>query len=245
MRTLLFLFSCQVMSDSVTPQAAACQAPLSSTVSQSLLKLISIESVMPSNHIILCHSFLFLPSIFPSIRGFSNELLYASGSQSIRASATQSVLPMDVQGWFPLGLTGLILLLTKWLSRVFSKTTILKHQFWGAQSSLWFNSHIWALLMVIALTIQTFVSKVMSLLFNMLSRFCHSFPSKEQVSFNFMAIVTVHSDFRAQENKTCHCFHFFPFCLPWSDGTRCLVFWMLSFKPAFSPFLFHSHQESL
>ena len=50
---------------------------------------------------------------------------------------------------------------------------------------------------------------------------CHSFPSKEQASFNFMAAITVHSDFGAQENKVCHCFHFFPFYLPWSDGTRC------------------------
>ena len=61
----------------------------------------------------------------------------------------------------------------------------------------------------IALTIQTFVNKVMSLLFNTLSRF-HNFPSKEQASFNFMAAVTVHSDFGAQENKVCHCFHFSP-----------------------------------
>ena len=71
----------------------------------------------------------------------------------------------------------------------------------------------------IALTIQTFVGKAMSLLFNTLSKFCHSFPSKEQASFNFVAAVTVHSDFGAQENKICHCFHFFPFCLPSCDGT--------------------------
>ena len=63
------------------------------------------------------------------------------------------------------------------------------------------------------LTIWTFVGKVMSVLFNVLSRF-HSFPSKEQVSFNFMAAVNVRSDFGAQENKICHCFHFFPFYLP-------------------------------
>ena len=63
-----------------------------------------------------------------------------------------------------------------------------------------------------------------------------SFSSKEQVSFNFMGAVTVHSDFKAQENEICHCFHFLPIYLTWSDGTRChdLTFWMLSFKPAFS-----------
>ena len=64
----------------------------------------------------------------------------------------------------------------------------------------------------IAVTIQTFVGKVTSLFFNMLSRFV--IASKEQVSFNFMAAVTVHSDFGAQENKVCHCFHCFPFYLP-------------------------------
>ena len=65
---------------------------------------------------------------------------------------------------------------------------------------------------------------------------CHSFPSKEQMSLNFMDVATVHSDFRAQENKICHCFYFFPFCLLWNDWTGChhLSFLMLSFKPAFS-----------
>ena len=88
----------------------------------------------------------------------------------------------------------------------------------------------------IALTIWTFVEKVMSMLFNMLSRFVIAFSSKGQACFNFMAAVTVHSDFGAQEKKICHCFHFFPFYLPWSGGTRCrdLSFWMLCFKPVFS-----------
>ena len=71
-----------------------------------------------------------------------------------------------------------------------------------------------------ALTIQTFVSKVMSLLFNTLCRFVIAFLPKEQASFNFMAAVTICSDFGAQENKICHCFQFFPSYLPWNDGTR-------------------------
>ena len=70
---VLFLFSHSVMSDSATPWTAACQASLSFTVSLSLLKLMSIESVIPTKHLILCHPLLFLPSIFPSIRVFSNE----------------------------------------------------------------------------------------------------------------------------------------------------------------------------
>ena len=87
----------------------------------------------------------------------------------------------------------------------------------------------------IALTTWTFVSKVMSVLFNALSRFVIAFLPRSK-PFNFMAAVTIHSDFGAQENKVCHCFHCFPIYMPWSDGTRChdLSFWMLSLKPAFS-----------
>ena len=93
-----------------TPWPAACQASVFFTISQSLLKLIFIESMMPSNYLILCHPLLLLPSIFPSIRVFSNEL--ESGGQSTGASASASVLPKDIQSWFPLGLTGLISLLS-------------------------------------------------------------------------------------------------------------------------------------
>ena len=87
----------------------------------------------------------------------------------------------------------------------------------------------------ISLTIGTFVSKVMSAFWYAVW-VCHSFPSKEQVSFNFMAAVTVCSNLRVQENKICPCFHFFPFYLPWSDGTRYhdLSFLSVDFKPTFS-----------
>ena len=119
-----------------TPWTAACQASLSITNSRSLLKLMSIESVMPSNHLILCHSLLSL-SIFPSIRFFSNEsFFFTSGGQSIGDSAAASVLPVNIQDWFPLGWTGCISLLSKELSRVFSNTTVQKHQFFSAQLSL-------------------------------------------------------------------------------------------------------------
>ena len=110
------------------------------TVSQSLLRFMSIESVMPSNYLILCCPLLLLPSIFPSI--FSNELSLhiRSDGQSIRASV--SVLTMNMQDWFPLGWTGWISLLSKGLWRGFSSTTVSKHQFFGAEPSLWSNSHI-------------------------------------------------------------------------------------------------------
>ena len=100
--------------------------------------------------------------------------LFTSGGQSIGVSASASVLPMNTQDWFPLGLTGLISWQFKELSRVFSNITVQKHQFFSTQSSLWFNSHIhtWK---TIALTIPTFVGKVMSLLLNTLSRFIIAF----------------------------------------------------------------------
>ena len=123
-----------------TPWTAKCQASLSFTISWSLLKLMSIESVMPSNHLILCHPLL-LPSIFPSVRIFPVSL-FTSGGHSIGASASASVLPMNIQGWFLLGLTGLISLQSKGLSRVLSNTTVQKHQFFSTQPCLHCNSHI-------------------------------------------------------------------------------------------------------
>ena len=123
-----------------TPWTAICQASLSFTISWSLLKLMSIESVMSSSHFILSRPLFLLPSIFPSIRVFSNESVLCSRCQSIRTSA--SVLPMNIQGWFPLELTGLISLQSKRLSRVFFNTTVQKHQFFSTQPSLWSNFHI-------------------------------------------------------------------------------------------------------
>ena len=120
----------------VTPWTATHQASLSFTISGSLLKLMSIESVMPSNHLILCHPFLLPLSIFPSTGSFPVNWLFASGGQNTEASASASVPPMNIQVWFPLGLTYLITLLSKGPSRVFSSTTIWKHQFFSAQPSL-------------------------------------------------------------------------------------------------------------
>ena len=113
-----------------TPWTAARQASLSIIKSWSLFKLMSIELVMPSSHLILCCPLL-PPSIFPSIGSFPMSQFFASGSQNIGASA--SVLPMRIQGWFPLGLTSLISLRSKELWRVFSSTTVWKHQFFDVQ----------------------------------------------------------------------------------------------------------------
>ena len=89
----------------VTPQTLACQSPLPSTVSQSLLKFMCLELVMPSNHLILYHPLFLLPSIFPIIRFFPKSWLFTSGGQSTGASASASVLPVNSRVWFPLGLT--------------------------------------------------------------------------------------------------------------------------------------------
>ena len=106
---------------------------------------------------------LLLPSIFPSIRVFFlMSELFISGGQNIRASASASVLPVNIQDWFPLGLTGWIPLLSKGLSRVFSNTTIWKHQFFCTQLPLWSSFHICTWLLgnwkTIAFTIWAFVS---------------------------------------------------------------------------------------
>ena len=167
------------------------------------------------------------PQSFPSNLSqltFPVSQLFVSGGQSIGASALASVLPVDIQGWFPLALTGLISLLSKRLSRVFSSTTVWKHQFFGTQPSLWSNPHIqtWLLEKVIALIIWTFVGKIMSLLFNTLSRLVIAFlPRSKCYLILWLAAVTICSDFGAQENKTCHCFYSFHIYLPWNDGTRC------------------------
>ena len=125
-----------------TPWTAADQASLSITNSQSLLKLMSSASLMPSNHLILCHPLLLLPSIFPSIRVFSSELVlcirwpnYWSFNFSISTSNEYSGLVSFRIDWFDF-------LAESSLSRIFSNITVQKHQFFGAQLSLQSNSHI-------------------------------------------------------------------------------------------------------
>ena len=141
----------------------------------------SIASMMLCNHFILWFQ------SFPASGSFLLSQLFTSGGQSVGASAPASVLLMNIQGWRPLGLTGLISLQSKGFSGVFSSSTIQKHQFFDAQPSLWSNSHIhtWLLEKTIALTMQSFVNKVLSLLFNMLSRFVIAFlPRSKHLYFH-------------------------------------------------------------
>ena len=174
----------------------------------------SIESVMPFNHLIICCPLLFLPSVFPSTRVFSNESAfcirwpkYWSISYGISPSNEYSELIFCRISWFDL------------LAVQRTLKSLLQHHSSKAlipQCSTFFMVQLSHPYMttgkIIALASWTFVGKVMSLLFNMLSRFVIAFLSMGK-PFNFMAAVTVHSDFGAQENKICHCFHFSPFYL--------------------------------
>ena len=120
----------------VTRCTAARQACLAITNSQSLLKLMSIQLVMPSNISSSVIPFSSGPQSFPASGSFQMSQFFASGGQSTGASASASVLPMNIQDSFPLGWTGWISLQSKGLSRVFSNTTVQKHQFFNAQLSL-------------------------------------------------------------------------------------------------------------
>ena len=170
----------------------------------------SVLCSLPEFAISFCATpFSFCLQSFYSSESFPMSWFFTSGGQSIGASVSESVLPMSSQGLSPLGWANMISLQSKGFSSVFSRTTIWK------QNSAFFMVQLSHLYMttgkIIALTIQTHVRPM--------STICHSFYSKEEVSFNFMASVTFNSDFWASENKICHSFHFPPFYLPWSDGT--------------------------
>ena len=191
--------------------------------SQSLPKLMSIESVMPSNHLILCSPLLLLPSIFPSIRIFSNESAlhirwpnYWSFSFSISPSNEHSGLisfRMDWLDHLPVQRT-----LKSLLQHHSSKALIL----WCSAFFIGQLSHPYMTTgKTIALTRWTFISKVMSLLFNMLSRLVIAFlPRRKCLLISGLqspsAVIL-----EPPKNKVWHCFHCFPIYLPWSDGTRC------------------------
>ena len=187
----------------------------------------SIESVMLSNHPILCCS-----QYIPASGSFPMSQIFVSEGQIIGASA--SVLPMNIQGWFPLGLSGLMSLQPKGLSRVFSSTTIQKHQFFGCSAFImWTQPLLWSHPYMttgktIAWTILTFVSTLMSLIFNTLSRFVIVFLLRNKHLLISWLLSTICRDFGAPKNKVSYCFCYFPIYLPWSDGTRCHDFSFLN-----------------
>ena len=225
---LFWLYSVQSLSCVrlfATPWTTARQASLSIANSWSLHKLTSIELVMPSNHLILCHPLLLLPSIFPASQSFQMSQFFASGGQSIGVSA--SVLPMNIQDWSPLGWTGWISLQSLGLSRVFSNITF-KRINSSALSFIVQLSHPYITTRkTIALTRRTCVDKVMSLLFNMISRFGHSFfPRSKHLLISWLQSQSaVILEPTPQKNKVSQCFSIY---LPWSNGTRCHDFTFLN-----------------
>ena len=159
----------------VTPWTAACQASLSSSISLSLLKLMSIELVMPPNHLILCHTLFSCPQSFPALGSFPVSWLLASGGQSIGTSA--SVFPMNIQCWFPLGWTDWISLQSKGLSESLLQHYNLKASVLSCSAFFLVQlSHLYLTTgKTIALTLLTFVSKLKFLLLNMLSKLVTAF----------------------------------------------------------------------
>ena len=157
----------------------------------------------------------------PALESFPVSWFFASGGQSIGISASASVLPMNIQDWFPLGWTGWMLAVQGTLKNLLqhhsSKASILRHSaFFIVQLS---HPHM-TTGKTIALTRCTFVGKEMSLLVNMLSRLVIAFLPRSKC-LNFMAAETTYTDFGAQENKVSHCLHCFPIYLPWNDGAVC------------------------
>ena len=170
------------------------------------------------------------PSIFPSIRVFSNESALRIRWESTGVSASTSVLPMNTQDWFPLEWTGWNSLQSKGLSRVFSNTSVQKHQLFGYSPTL---TSIQDYLKNIALTRRTFVGKVMSLLYNMLSRVVIAFlPRSKHLLISWLrspsAVILKPKNIKSVTISTAICHEVR------GPDARILVFWMLSFKPTFS-----------
>ena len=186
-----------------------------------------------------CRPLLLLPSIIPSIRVFSNQLGLPPCGHSIGVSVSASVLPMNIQGWFSLELTGLFFLFSKGLSRVFSRTIVQKHPFFGTQ--FLYGSTLTSILMevtngkTVALTIQTFDGKVISLLLNSQSRFVITFlPRSKCLLISWLqSLSSVILDLKKIKSVTVSIFS--PSTCHELMGLDAMIFifWMLSFKPAF------------
>ena len=188
------------------PWTAALQAPLSSTISWSLLKFMSVEFVMPSNYLILCHPLIVLPSIFPSMRIFSNELAVRISWPGYWSFGFTISPSNEYSGWFHLKLSGLISLQSKGLSRVFpapqfkSINSLVLRLYDPTLTSARDTGK------TIALTAWTLLVKWCLCRLIRCLRLAWLF-FKEQASFGVTAALTVHSDSGAQESNVCHCFH--------------------------------------
>ena len=209
---------------SVTSWTVACQASLSFTISWSLLKVMSTGSVMLSNHLILCFPLLLFPLTFPNIRVFSNELAlpirwpkYWSFSFRISPFNEYSGLISFWIDWFHL-------LAFQGTLKSLLQTTIQKHQFFNIQPSTQSNSHIRTWLLEKP---KLWLYRPLSVKCCLCFLICCLGLSSLSFQGAHLLILWLQSrftEFRAQENKVCHCFHFSPFYLPWSDGIS--VIWV-------------------
>ena len=195
----------------VTPWIAASQASLSITNSQSSLRLMSIELVMSSSHLILCHPLLLLPPIPPSIRGFSNKSTLCMRWPKYWSFSFRSIPSKDHPGLISFRMDWLDLLavqgtVNSLLQHHSSKASILRP---SAFFTVQLSHPYMTTGKTIALTRRTFLGKVMSLLLNMLSRLVITFLPRSK-HLNFIAAITICSHFGAPKNKVWHCFH----CLP-------------------------------
>ena len=206
-----------------------------------LCKLMSIDLMMPSNHLILCHPLILVPSIFPSISVFSSELALHIRWSKYWSFNFNISLSSEYSGFISFRINWFDLLQSIGLSRNFSSTTVWKHQFFGAQPSLWSNSHIhtWLLEKTSKSLYWIFVGKVASLLFNTLSRFLIAFfpRSKHLLILWLQSPSTVILEPKKIKSATvspsiCH--------EVMGSDAKILVFWILSYKPKFSlsPFTF-------
>ena len=225
MKVTICLFSVQSLSRVwlfATPWITARQASLSLTNSWSSPKLVSIESVMPSSHLILCRPLLLLPPVPPSIRVFSNESTlcmrwpnYWSFSLSSSPSKEHPGLISFRMDW--LDLLAVHGTLKSLLQHHSSKASILRH---SASFTVQLSHPYMTTGKTTALTRWTFVGKVISLLLNMLSRLVITFLPRSKCPL--ISWLQSPSAVILEPRKiVCHCFYYFPSCLPWSDGTRC------------------------
>ena len=167
-------------------------------------------------------TFFFCPQSFPASGSFPMSQLFTSGGQSIGVSALASVLPMNTQEWSPLEWTAWLSLQSKGLSRVFSSTTGQKHQFFSAFFTVQLSHPHMTTGKTIALTRRTFVGKVISLLFNVLSRWFITFlPRSKRLLISWLQSPPAVILENTHTKKVWHCFHCFPIYFPWSEGTGC------------------------
>ena len=228
----------------VIPWTTALQAPLSSTVSWGLLKFMFTESMMLSNHLILCHPLLVLPSLFPSIKVLANQSALCIRWQKCWSFSFSNSPSNEYSGlisfridWFDLVVQGTLESFLAPPSK--SINSVVLSLLYGLMLTLYMTTR-----KPIALTTWTFVGKVMSPLINTLSRFVIAFLPRSKCLLISWLQSSVSVILEPKERKSVICFYFFHFYFPWSDGTRCHDL-NAEFQASIFTLLFHPYQDTL